>query len=144
MPNYKLQPISLLYVQTELKNHICNRFYSLSCEGPVSMERVLKNAGYQRFDQLPGNFFRIFFRCREILPSTIYMPNFRSIGPFKQKLQRRGGGGGEGGQNLRVNRSYQSAKSLPCLGLKNVSESEMWIYVTRCQGDVQSDIAAHL
>ena len=34
--------------------------------------------------------FSIFSRYREILPSTIYMPNFGSIGPFEQKL--RGGG----------------------------------------------------
>ena len=36
-------------------------------------------------------FFEFFSRYREILLSTIYMPNFRSIGPFKEKLQRGGG-----------------------------------------------------
>ena len=39
MPNYKLQLASLLYVETELKDHICNRFYGISSEGPVLMER---------------------------------------------------------------------------------------------------------
>ena len=52
-----------------------------------------KNAE-MRFEQLPGHFFDFFSLYREILPSTTYMPNFRSIGPFKQKLQRGGGGGG--------------------------------------------------
>ena len=33
-------------------------------------------------------FFKFFSQYREILPNFIYMPNFRSIGPFKQKLQR--------------------------------------------------------
>ena len=45
-----------------------------------------------------SNFLAIFFGfCSpysEILPSTIYMSNFRSIGPSKQNLQRGGGGGG--------------------------------------------------
>ena len=86
MPNYKLQHISLLYVKTELKNHICNRFYGISCEGPILMEQVLKNADIS----ILKNFLAIKkkkSRYREILPSTIYMPNFRLIGPFKQKLQ---------------------------------------------------------
>ena len=38
-----LQPInSLLWVKAEVKNNICNRFYDISCEGSVFMERVLK------------------------------------------------------------------------------------------------------
>ena len=44
--------------------------------------------------------FEFFSLYREILPSTIYMPNVRSIGLFKQILQ-----------------PYQSAKSPACLGL---------------------------
>ena len=59
------------------------------------MERVLKNADISVLSN---------FLATKILPSTIYMPNFRSIGPFKQKLQRGGG-------------AYQSAKSLARLGL---------------------------
>ena len=31
----KLQPISLRQVKIELKNRIWNRFYGISCEGPV-------------------------------------------------------------------------------------------------------------
>ena len=38
-------------------------------------------------------FFKFFSRYREILPNTIYAPNFRLIEPSKQKLQRGGGGG---------------------------------------------------
>ena len=60
MLNYKLQPISLLYVKAELKNHICNRFYGISCNGPVSMERVIKKWWYEHFEQLPGNFSDFF------------------------------------------------------------------------------------
>ena len=41
------------------------------------------------------------------------MPNFRSIGPFKQKLQR-------GGSESALPRPYQSAKNPACLGLKFV------------------------
>ena len=84
-------------MKTELKNHIWTRFYGISCEGPVSMEPVLKKCLYQRFEQLPGNFFTFSSRYREILPHTIYIPNFRSIGTSKQILQR---GRGGGGQNL--------------------------------------------
>ena len=65
MPNYKLQPISLLYVQTELKNHICNRFYGLSCEGPVSMKQVLKNADISVLSNFLAIFFDFFSRYRE-------------------------------------------------------------------------------
>ena len=39
------------------------------------------------FEQLPGNFCQFFSGYREILPNNICMPNFRSIGPSKQKLQ---------------------------------------------------------
>ena len=110
MPNYKLQRVSLLLVKTEPKNHICNRFYGISCEGPVLMEQVLKKCWYQHFEQFPGNCFSNFSRYRAILPNFIYMPNFRSIGPFKQKLQM--------GTESALPRPYQSAKSSACLGLK--------------------------
>ena len=60
-------------------------------------------------------FFEFFSRYREILPSTIYMPNFRSVGPFKQKLQR------GGGRICPAPRPHQSAKSLACLGLKQLT-----------------------
>ena len=73
------------------------------------MEQVFKKCLYQHFEQRPGNFFQFFSRYREILPSTIYMPNFRSFRPFKQKLER--------GAESALPRSYQSAKSLACLGL---------------------------
>ena len=92
MLNYKLQPISLLKVKTKLKNHICNSFNGISCEGPVLMERVPRNADISILSNFLAVFFNFFSRYREILPSTIYMPNFRSVGPFKQKLQRGGGG----------------------------------------------------
>ena len=47
--------------------------------------------GYQHFEHIVSN-FSIFFQYREILPNTIYMPNFKSIGSFKQKLQSGGKG----------------------------------------------------
>ena len=46
-----------LQVKTELKNHIWNRFYGISCEGPVSMEQVTKNADIIVF----RNFLAILF-----------------------------------------------------------------------------------
>ena len=96
MSNYKQQRVSLLLVKTKLKSHICNRFY-----------------GIPRFEQLSGNFFKFFSRYREILPNFIYMPKFRSIGPFKRKLQK------EGAEStaLPPPQPYQSAKSPACLGL---------------------------
>ena len=51
------------------------------------MERVLKNADISVLNNFLAIFFEFCSLYREILPSTIYMPNFRSIGPFKQKLQ---------------------------------------------------------
>ena len=60
MPKYKLLPICLLYVKTELKNRIRNRFYGISCEGPVLMEQVLKNADInvlRNFLLIFSNFF---------------------------------------------------------------------------------------
>ena len=47
-----------------------------------------KNVDISVVSNFLATFFEFFPRYREILPSTIYMPNFRSIGPFKQKLQR--------------------------------------------------------
>ena len=60
MPKYKLLPISLLLVKTELKNHIRNRFYGISCEGRVLMEQVLKNADINILRNFPV-IFSIFF-----------------------------------------------------------------------------------
>ena len=94
MPNYKLEPISLLWVKTELKNHIWNRFYGISCECLVFMDRVLEKCWYQHFEQFWAVVFQLFSRYREIFPNAIYLPSFRSIGPFEQKLQKGGGGGG--------------------------------------------------
>ena len=54
----------------------------------------LKNADIIVLRNVLAIFSEFFSRYREILPSTIYMPNFRSIGTFKEKLRRRGGGGG--------------------------------------------------
>ena len=106
MPHYKLQPVSLLQVKTELKNHICNRFYGISCEGPVSMEQVLKNADISILSNFLAIFFGFFSLYREILPSTIYMPNFRSIDHPNRNY--RGGGGSappSGHTNLQKARS---------------------------------------
>ena len=71
------------------------------------MEGVLKNADISVLSNFLAIFFRFFSRYGEMLPSTIYMPNFRSIGLFKQKLQR-------GAESPWL---YQSAKSPACLGL---------------------------
>ena len=57
MPDYKLQHISLLLVKTELKNHICSRFYGISRESPVLMQQGLKNADIS----ILNNFLAIFF-----------------------------------------------------------------------------------
>ena len=55
----------------------------------VQLAKKAKNADIS----ILSNFLAIFFYLslyREILSGTIYMLNFRSIGPFKQKLQRGG------------------------------------------------------
>ena len=49
-------------MKTELKNHICNRFYGISCEDFALMERVLKNADISilsNFLAIFANFFSI-------------------------------------------------------------------------------------
>ena len=74
------------------------------------MGQVLKNADISVLSNFLAIFLEVFYRYREILPSTIYMANFRSIGPFKQKLQR--------GAESAPPRPYQSAKSPACLGLR--------------------------
>ena len=83
-----------------------------------------KNADITVLSNFLEIFFKFFSRYREILPSTIHMPNFRSIGPFKQKLQE---GGGGGGRESALPRPYQSVKSSACLGL---SLSAASIFVT--------------
>ena len=58
----------------------------------VQLANKAKNADIS----ILSNFLAIFFDFslyREILSDTIYMLNFRSIGPFNQKLQKGGGGG---------------------------------------------------
>ena len=77
----------------------------------VQLAKKAKNADIS----ILSNFLAMFFDFslyREILSGTIYMLNFRSIGPFKQKLQR-GGGGSESA----LPQPYQSAKCPACLGL---------------------------
>ena len=71
------------------------------------MERVIQNADSNVLRNFLAIVFESFSRYLEILPSITHMPNFKSIGPFKQKLL----GGGEG------QTPYQSAKSPACLGL---------------------------
>ena len=46
-----------------------------------------KNTDISILSNFLAVFFEFFSRYREILPITIYIPNFRSIGPFKQELQ---------------------------------------------------------
>ena len=73
-----------------------------------------KNADISVLSNFLAIFFGIFSLYRETLPCTIHMPNFRSFLPFKQKLQR----GGGGGQNLPFPfLPYQSANSPAWLGL---------------------------
>ena len=62
------------------------------------MEWVLKNADISVLSNFLAISFEFFSRYQEILPSTIYMPNFRSIGPP---------------------RPYQSAKGPAGLGLND-------------------------
>ena len=52
--------------------------------------KSLKNADISVLRNFLAIFFDFFSRYREILLSTIYLPNFRSIGPFKQQLRREG------------------------------------------------------
>ena len=85
------------------KNDVWIRFYGISFEGPVFVERVLEKYRYQHFEELIGILFRIFFSIWRNLPNAICMPSFRSTEPFKQKLQRR--------------QPYQFAKSLARLRL---------------------------
>ena len=73
------------------------------------MEGVLKNADVSVLSNFLAIFFRFVSRYGEMLPSTIYMPDFRSIGLFKQKLER--------GAESPPPWPYQSAKSPACLGL---------------------------
>ena len=108
MLNYKLKPISLLKVKTELKNHICNRFYGISCEGPVLMERVLKKCLYQHFGQL-GNFFQIFFSISRNFTKYYLHAKFQINWTIQTEIR--------GGAESALPRPYQSAKSPACLGL---------------------------
>ena len=75
-------------METDLKNNNWNRFYGISCEGPVLMEQVLKHADIRDLSNFLAFFIQIFSRYQEILRNTIYIPNFRSIGQSEQKLQR--------------------------------------------------------
>ena len=47
-------------MKTELKNRICNRFYGISFEGPVLMERVLKNADISILSNFQAIFYKFF------------------------------------------------------------------------------------
>ena len=99
------QRISLPWVKTELKNLIWERFYSISCE-------ELKNADIIILSNYLVTFSNFFSQNREILPKTIFMPSFKTIGRFKEKLQEGGGGG------ICPPQSHESAKNPACLRLK--------------------------
>ena len=71
-----------------------------------SWNKYLKNADIGISSNFLATIFQFLSHYREILPNTIHMPNFKSTGPFKQKLQR-----GEGvGANL------------PCLSHSNLQK----------------------
>ena len=53
-------------MQTELKNHVCNRFYGISCEGHILMERAHRNADISILSNLLAIFWQLFSRYREI------------------------------------------------------------------------------
>ena len=98
MPNYKLQTENRTKKITSATD-----FMAFLVKALFRWNECSKNADISVLSNFPPFFFKYFAQYREILPSAIYMPNFRSIGPFKQKLQR--------GQNLPPPPPYQSAKS---------------------------------
>ena len=57
-------------------------------KAPFRWNECSKNVDISVLSNFLAILFEFFSRYREILPSTIYMPNFRLIGPFKQELQR--------------------------------------------------------
>ena len=65
MLHYKLQPISLLLVKTELKNHICNRFCGISCGDPDSIEPVLRKMLISAFWAIYWHFFNFFIDIKK-------------------------------------------------------------------------------
>ena len=80
---YKPQASSLLYGKQNWNITSGTDFMAFLVKALVSW-----NECYQHFEQLFGTFFQIFSsQYREILPSTICMLNFKSIGPSRQKLQ---------------------------------------------------------
>ena len=111
MPKYKLLPICLLYVKTELKNHIHNRFYGISCEGPVLMEQVLKNADInilRNFLLIFSNFFLDIEKSYQAL-STCQISD-------QLNYPNRNYKGGDSAPPW----PYQSGKCPACLGLREL------------------------
>ena len=96
-------------MKTELKNHICNRFYGISCEGPVLIERVFKNADISILSNLLAIFFK-FFLYIENLAKYYLHANFKINWTIQTEIT---GGGAESA----IPQPYQSAKSPACLGL---------------------------
>ena len=78
---------------------------------------MLKNADISIFSDFLARFINFFLDIENFLPRTIYMTNFRSIGSFKQKLQR--------GTESALPWPYQSAKSPACFGLTQILESTL-------------------
>ena len=76
------------------------------------METNVKNAENSILATSWKVFSNFFLDIDNFFPSTIYMPNFRSIGSFKQKLQR--------GTESALPRPYRSAKSPACFGLTQI------------------------
>ena len=88
MPNNKLHPVSLLYVKTELKNQTETDFMAFLMKAQFQWNKCSKNADINVLRNLMAIFF---FISRNF---TKYYLHAKSIGPFKQKLQKGGGGGG--------------------------------------------------
>ena len=98
-------------MKTELKNYICNRFYGISCESIVLMERVIEKCWYQQLEQLPGNCFKIFFSISRNFTKYYLYVKFQMNWMIQTEST-------EGGTALP--RLHQSAKCPACLGLSNV------------------------
>ena len=103
--NFKQKRTSLLQVKTELKNHVRNRFYGILVIALFSWNECLRNADISILTTFLVTFLQLFINIEkscQILPT---LPSFKSIEPFKLKLQREA--------ESALPRPYQSPKARP-------------------------------
>ena len=73
MPSCKLEPISLLYVKTELKSTFGTDFMAFLVKALFSWNECLQKADISILSNFWAIFFQFFSSYREILPNAIYI-----------------------------------------------------------------------